>query len=146
MLEPVFDEQRILGVLLDDSIYPLIHEDTGPSKEGFVFKVKNELFFMDEDNRCCFIVYPYTSHIYWMHAHILEDHRKDKYELAERFFEGVKNYTKARKLMASIPKLWKNIIIYSEKNGFNAHSEHKKCYLKNGELHDTVIMTKDLYV
>lgn len=145
MLSPVFDEDRIKSVILHDSVYPLIHEDTGPSKEDFVFKVKNELFFMDENNQCCFIVYPFTSHIFWMHAHILGEHRKDKYELAERFFEGVKKYTKARKLMASVPKLWKNIIVYSIKNGFEPHSEHKNCYLKYGDLHDVVIMIKDLY-
>jgi len=143
-MHPVYDQDRILKVLLDDSVYPLMGEDGMPNKEDFVFKTKDEVFFMDDDDRACFIVYPFTSQIFWMHAHILKHHRKDKYEIANMFFDAVRKYTKATKLMASVPELYKNIIAYSKNNDFKKVATIEKCYMKNGDLHDTVLMLKEL--
>lgn len=145
MLKTTEDIDRILKVLLHDSIYSLMCEDNGPDKSDFELKIRDELFFMDDMDRCCFIAYPFTSQICWVHAHIIDKYRDQKYNLANQFFEGMKNYTISRKIMSSIPVIYKNIIVFSEKLGFTYHSCHRECYLKNGELHDCVIMIKDLY-
>lgn len=138
----VNEPEEINKIVLDDWIYDRCSDDNCPDKE----KIRDKNLYKDwfcvgcyqEENIIGLIGIHNSEHGPKIHIHMLKAYREHALKFATQTVKGLISIY--GEFWAEIPKLYPDVLKFSEKVGFKEVRLIKNNYLKNGQLHDVHLM------
>lgn len=137
-----FDYELIEKIISTPEIFDFICEDGFEKFDQSLINTEKDCWVSISSDDLCVGVYhlhPHNSVTLEIHAHILSEHRKEhsiasgKAILQWVLDECPDNY---QKIIAQVPKLYHNVKVFCEINGFKVEGVNRLSHVKNGTLHD----------
>jgi len=146
-IQRTLDVGLCMGVLDDPIIYDAISED-GFTEADKKIDVINDIWLrLDDGDTNIGVVYfqPKFSHCYDAHIQILPQHRRDYTQKSgEIILQWCKDNLKGCLIYTNVPAFCESVALFLLSFGFEESGRLKKAYKKRGELHDLIILTKNM--
>lgn len=140
IVTPTKDKAEIEKVLKHPEIYETISDDLSPHVDQFDAPITDEYQYIAgyvNNEIVGIMVYHKYKDGNKCHVQVLPEHRK---EHALKFGEQSLLFRGTQPLYAEIPSLYKNVLDFAFKFGFEVIDTIKQDYLKNGVLYDLNIL------
>jgi hypothetical protein len=79
-------------------------------------------------------IHQLMSACFQVHAFMMDRSAKESGKIMLKW--AVENIDEMQKMIADIPVIYPNVYHYTKKHGFSDEGVNRKCFTKNGELHD----------
>ncbi len=134
------DIEAVDRVLKHTSVYNRIFDDNCPKVESFSAEklLQSDCHIIMANKDTIFVFIPHNSSTFDVHVTSTPEGRKDKaiksgYDATEYAFTQIDG---CKKLICFIPEIYKNVMRYVEKLGFEEEGVITESYLKNDKLHN----------
>ena len=141
IIERTYDIDLIKGVYFIDEIWDAVTED-GSKKEYFEPNLQSTAWITISDEELLGIyAFDFVDNKTMMvHPMVIPNHRNRSYEILNTMVEWfLETQTNCIKLTAEVPEIYKHVISFSLKAGFNQIGVRPKSYSKNCKMHDVFL-------
>ena len=144
-MERTYDRDMITDIMTVPAIWDTVAEDDQDPAD-FVADTDKECWLritnQNDEIIGVFNLHPMNSATLEIHAQVLPEHRREHSQDAGRAVLGwiYENAPEYKKLVAWVPDFYVNVLKYVSGFGFVIEGCNRKSYLKNGELHDLMLL------
>lgn len=135
------DEEKIYRVLKDPEIYDRITDDGAVSVDEFTAPILNDVYYLTDENNIGLVFYHWVNSVTLQgHIQILKEYRGQAMEFGKGALKWAWDNTEAQKITIFIPELYRDVIGFVKKFGFQQEGVSKGSYMKNSVLYDRILL------